>query len=774
MSDKGLSDKSDSSYRAEVDLKQVDLEQVDLDIEGMTCSSCVSTVERSLNKVAGAKATVNLATETAHILVPKGTATKTLLDAVKSAGYGAKLRTDESESFSNTRGLGWRVLLSLALTIPVIALSMFHQLHAQVDSLILDLLDSLSLPEPLYSPTGWLVIGLSAPVVLLLAWPIHRAAIRNLLHPTMDNLISLGSLVAFTWSIYANSTGAGDIYAEVAAAVVTFIIFGRYLESIAKRRAGSALSHLLSLNPKEIRIMRGGEEVLAPIENLVVGDRCVVRAGERFPTDGIVIEGTSSVDNSLLTGESMPIEVNPGSSVIAGAINQGGRLIIEAKRVGSDTELSRITKMVLAAQAEKAPIQRLADRISGVFVPIVLLIAIATLTSWLLLGNEIAPSISAAVAVLVIACPCALGLATPVALLVASGKGASSGIIMRKVSVLEIAPKIDTVVFDKTGTLTTGAMKVQEQVILPSAKLSISSAETLSAIEAISSASTHPVANAISSEVRAQITRSGSGSVSGGLSMTEYLETPGQGAAARIKFEVGALPVLIGTPESIRRATLDFPTEIERIVSGARVKGNSISVIAIDGIAVAAFDVGDTLRVDSSKAIENFKRLGIDSWLITGDNEGAAAQIAEAVGIEKDRLISRATPEAKISKIKELQSQNRKVLMIGDGINDAAALAAADLSMAMGTGTDTAQAAADITLMRPSLLAAIDSIQLSKKTLRTIRTNLGWAFVYNVFGIPVAALGALSPMYAGAAMALSSLFVVLNSLRLSRTTTLRA
>ena len=472
-----------------VDRKQVDLEQIDLDIEGMTCSSCVSTVERSLNKVAGAKATVNLATETAHILVPKGTTTKTLVDAVKSAGYNAKLRTDESESFSNTRGLGWRVLLSLLLTLPVIALSMFHQMHAEVDTYILDLLKTLSIPEPLYSPTGWLVIGLSAPVVLLLAWPIHRAAIRNVIHPTMDNLISLGSLVAFTWSIYANSTGAGEIYAEVAAAVVTFIIFGRYLESIAKRRAGSALNHLLSLNPREIRILRGGEEVLAPIENLVVGDRCVVRPGERFPTDGIVVEGSSSVDNSLLTGESLPVEVQVGSSVIAGAINQGGRLVIEAKRIGSDTELARITKMVLAAQAEKAPIQRLADRISGVFVPIVLLIAIATLGSWLLLGNEIAPSISAAVAVLVIACPCALGLATPVALLVASGKGANSGIIMRKVSVLEIAPKIDTVVFDKTGTLTTGAMKVQERAIVPSSKLIITDAELHSALTTITSSS---------------------------------------------------------------------------------------------------------------------------------------------------------------------------------------------------------------------------------------------------------------------------------------------
>ncbi len=540
------------------------LEQIDLDISGMTCSSCVATVERSLNKVSGAKATVNLATETAHILVPQGTATKTLIDAVKSAGYQAKLRTDESESFANTRSLGPRVLLSLLLTLPVIALSMFHELHARVDSVILDLLNSLSIPEPLYSPTGWLVIGLSAPVVLILAWPIHRAALRNLTHPTMDNLISLGSLVAFSWSIYANSIGAGEIYAEVAAAVVTFIIFGRYLESKAKHRAGSALANLLSLNPKEIRILRGGEEVLAPLENLVIGDRCVVRSGERFPTDGIVIEGTSTVDNSLLTGESIPIEVKPGSKVIAGAINQSGRLVIEAKRVGSDTELSRITKMVLAAQSEKAPIQKLADRISGVFVPLVLMMAIATLGTWLALGNELAPSISAAVAVLVIACPCALGLATPVALLVASGRGARSGIIMRKVSVLEIAPKIDTVVFDKTGTLTTGAMKVQQVAIVPSNKLAISELELRSAVSALANASTHPVAEAIFTHF--------ANTNLAPLSLSEYLETAGQGAAARIKFSSGALPVLIGTPESIRKATLDFPSEIERVITNARSK----------------------------------------------------------------------------------------------------------------------------------------------------------------------------------------------------------
>ena len=742
------------------------LEQIDLNVEGMTCSSCVATVERSLNKVPGAKATVNLATETAHILVPQGTATKTLIDAVKAAGYSARLRTDESESFSNTRRIGLRVFISLLLTIPVILLSMWHSLHFQLDDILLDFLDSVGLPPPLYSPTGWLVIALSAPVVLFLAWPIHRAAMRNLLHPTMDNLISLGSLTAFIWSIYANSTGAGDIYAEVAASVVTFIIFGRYLESIAKRRAGSALSQLLSLNPKEVRILRGGEEVVAPIENLAVGDQCIVKPGERFPTDGVVVDGIGSVDNSLLTGESLPVEVRPGSQVIAGAINQSGRLIISAQRVGSETELSRITKMVLGAQAEKAPIQRIADRISGVFVPIVVLIALATLATWILLGNDLGPSIAATVAVLIIACPCALGLATPVALMVASGRGANSGIILRKVAVLEVAPKIDTVVFDKTGTLTTGEMKVQHEVLIEQNKLPVTKQEILMAIHSIARESNHPVAQAITRNLLERgIARK---------SISDYSEAAGMGAAARVTFQSSSLPVLIGSPEAIRKATLSFPNEIESMVSAARLHGNSISVVAVDGTAVASYEVGDTLREDSPTAIKEFQDQSIETWLLTGDNEAAAHEIAIRVGIPTKNVVAGATPERKIAKIEELKANGSRVLMIGDGINDAAALAAANLSMAMGTGTDTAVASADITLMRPSLLAAIESISLSKRTLRIIRSNLGWAFIYNVIGIPIAAVGALSPMYAGGAMAFSSLFVVLNSLRLNRATTLRA
>jgi Cu+-exporting ATPase len=750
------------------DSVQEALEQIDLSISGMTCSSCVATVERSLNKVPGARATVNLATETAHILVPEGTGSKTLIEAVSKAGYSAKLRSDEMESFSHSRRLGFRVLLSALLTIPVVVFSMWHELHYRIDEFILQQLENFNLPAPLYSPTGWLVIGLTAPVVLIIAWPIHRAALRNLAHPTMDNLISLGSLSAFGWSIYANSTGAGDIYAEVAASVVTFIVLGRYFESRAKKRAGSTLAHLLSLNPKEVTILRGNEEVRAPIQNLQIGELCVVRPGDRIPTDGVIVEGVSSIDNSLLTGESLPIDVAPGAEVIAGAINKNGRLVIQARRVGNDTELARITKMVLTAQGEKAPIQKLADRISSVFVPIVMLLSIATLATWLVLGNPLQDSIRAAVALLVIACPCALGLATPVALLVATGKGASQGIVLRKTASLEIASKISTVVFDKTGTLTTGVMKVQNITIPDLGKDSagVTTHELLMAVHALENESSHPIASAITQHLSQQgIARK---------KISDFIDSPGQGIAARVTFGDREMPVLIGTPESIRRATISLHPEIESAISAARLRGNSIAVVAIDGIASAVFEVGDSLRSDAIETIAAFHNRQIETWLITGDNEAAAHQIAIEVGIPTKNVIALASPERKISKIKELRSSGEKVLMIGDGINDAAAISEADLSMALGTGTDTAIASADITLIRPQLGTAIVALNLSKNTLRIVRGNLGWAFIYNVIGIPIAALGLLSPMYAGGAMAASSLFVVLNSLRLNRATTLAA
>jgi Cu+-exporting ATPase len=702
------------------------------------------------------------------VLVPEGTKTDDLLAAVTKAGYSASLRTDESESFSHTRGMGIRVLLSILFTSPVIVLSMWHEIHHQIENFLLQQLESFNLPLPLYSATGWLIIGLSAPVVLLLAWPIHRAAVRNLAHPTMDNLISLGSLTAFAWSIYANATGAGDIYAEVAASVVTFIILGRFLESRAKRKAGSTLAHLLALNPKEVLILRGNEEVQAPISHLRIGDQCIVKPGDRIPTDGIVVDGASSVDNSLLTGESLPVDVKVGSEVIAGSINTSGRLIIEARRVGNDTELSRITTMVLTAQGEKAPIQKLADRISNVFVPIVMLLSVATFSTWYFLGNSIQDSMRAAVALLVIACPCALGLATPVALLVATGKGASNGIVLRKTSSLEIAPRISTVVLDKTGTLTTGVMKVQNVTIPDLGKNSsgISAHQVLMAVLSLENESNHPIAQAISKHLREQGIAK--------LATKELVESAGQGIAARVDFDGREMPVLIGTPESIRRATVSLHPELESAISAARLRGNSIAVVAVDGIASAVFEVGDTLRSDASSTIAEFHRRSIETWLLTGDNEASAHQIAMEVGIPTKNVIALATPERKISKIKELRAAGEMVLMIGDGINDAAAIAEADLSMALGTGTDTAIASADITLMRAELGTSVSALNLAKNTLRIVRTNLVWAFIYNVIGMPIAALGLLNPMYAGAAMACSSLFVVLNSLRLNRASTLSA
>lgn len=738
------------------------LEQVDLSISGMTCSSCVATVERALNKVPGAQAAVNLATESAHILVPTGTKSSTLIEAVSKAGYSAKLRTDESESFAYATDLGVRTLLAAIFTIPVVLLSMWHSVHMRVDTFLLTQLDRFGIPAPLYSPTGWLVIALSAPVVLLIAWPIHRAALRNLTHPTMDNLISLGSLTAFGWSIYANSTGAGDLYTEVAASVITLITLGRYLESRAKRRAGSSLAELLSLAPKQVTVLRGSVETILPILDVVVGDRCVVKPGERIPTDGVIVEGVSAVDNSLLTGESLPVEVKVGSEVIAGAINQGGRLVIESRRVGSDTELARITKMVLTAQTEKAPIQRLADRISSVFVPVVLLISALTLGGWIYLDYSVGEAVRAAVAVMVIACPCALGLATPVALLVATGRGAAQGIVLRRAASLEIAPEINTVIFDKTGTLTSGVMRVQGITMpnLGSNSLALSASEILAAIHTLESESTHPIAKAIATELLAQGVSK--------LPFGDLTESAGQGIAARVNFSGKQLPVLIGSPESIRRATVSLHADLESAISQARSRGRSVALVGIDGIACALIEVGDSLRTDSIATVKELQAKGITSWMVTGDSELAAHQVANEVGIPFSHVIANATPESKIDKVKELHNSGAKVLMIGDGVNDAAALAEADLSVAMGTGTDTAIASADITLMRPELKTLITALTLAKRTLTTIRGNLLWAFLYNVVLIPIAALGLLNPMYAGGAMATSSLFVVGNSLRLRR------
>ena len=742
------------------------LETRTLKLEGMTCSACVNSIERALNNLVGVSATVNFASETAHILAPAEISTKKLIETVKSAGYSAQLLGDSNQFALHSKRSAIALFFALLFSVPAVAISMTMAWHEQIDARILQVLDDLRILPPLHSPTAWLVIGLSAPVVLLVAWPIHRAALRNLLHPTIDNLISLGSLSAFGWSIYANATGNGDVYTEVAAGVVTFVILGRFLETRAKRRASSALSALLALNVKEVSVVRGGLTVVIPVENLEIGDEFVVAPGDRVATDGVIVSGNSSVDNSLITGESLPLTVGPGDRVIGSSINTNGRLIVRATRVGRDTEYARITSMVLQAQSTKAPIARLADRISAVFVPIVTVIALATFGILRYNGFALAESIATAIAVIIIACPCALGLATPVALLVASGRGAQRGIIIRNPRVLEVARKVDTIVLDKTGTLTTGAMKVHEITIATEAGALLGAsfepllreATILSTARSIEEQNNHPIALSIRDFISSQGIKS--------TSVSEFQVTPGSGAAGRVNLGTHSPVVLIGSPSAVAHSTTTFHPLITAAVDRGHTAGLSVSVLAWDGVALAVFAVGDELKSDASDTILQLKHAGITLWLLTGDSEDAAQSIAKQVGIQSDHVLSGALPQAKLTKIRELQSQSHTVVMVGDGINDAAALVGADVSIAMGTGTDVAVSSADITLMRTDLRAVLDALKLSKRTLRTIRVNLGWAFAYNVVGIPIAAMGLLSPMYAAGAMALSSLFVVTNSLRI--------
>ena len=742
------------------------LEPTTLSIEGMTCSSCVNTVEKALNAVAGVSATINFATETAHILAPSEMNVKDLVKVVEKAGYKASLLADGQAITLHNKKSAKALFFAFIFSAPAVAISMVMSWHHQIDMWIINQLDSHSLARPLYSATAWLVIALSAPVVLIIAWPIHRAALRNLKHPTMDNLISMGSLAAFAWSIYANSTGAGDVYTEVAAGVIFFVILGRYLETRAKSAAGEALSSLFALGAKEVTIIRGGFPLIVPIEQLQIGDEFEVRPGDRIATDGIVIKGESAVDNSMLTGESKPIDVHPGSQVIGAAINHNGRLIVRATRIGKDTELARITAMVISAQGTKAPIQRLADRISAVFVPVVTLVAIGTFAGWYYSGHTLTRSISIAITVLVIACPCALGLATPVALLVASGRGARRGIVLREPRVLEVARTVDTVVFDKTGTLTHGVMKIQEATlslsagkVLGTSFASLVNEKTiLSSALAIETLNSHPVALAI--------TRYALAGGATNLEVSDFAVTPGSGAAGRVHCGELSPVVLIGSPAAVAHSCTDFHPEIKLAVAHAQEAGLTVSVLAWDGVALAVFAVGDQLKEDAAHTVSELISLGITAWLVTGDSPEVAATVAQAVGIDSAHVVSAALPETKLQIIERLKSEGRCVLMIGDGINDAAALTASDLSMAMGTGTDTAISSADITLMNSGLASVIDALKLAKKTLKIIRLNMGWALVYNVIGIPIAALGLLQPIYAAAAMAMSSVFVVTNSLRI--------
>jgi len=752
-----------------IDLSKASLSPRTFSVSGMTCSSCVNTVEKSLNSMSGVSASVNFATETVHVLAPADVKTADLIKKIKSSGYGAVLIEDGAGPAMHNKKSGVALFFAVLFAVPAILVSMVDQWRERIDTEILLTLDYFNILHPLYSPTAWLAIGLTAPLILIVAFPIHRAAIRNFFHPTMDSLISLGSFSAFGWSIYSNANGQGDVYTEVAAGVLLFVILGRHLESRAKRRASSALASLLALGSKEVTVLRNGLEVIIAISELKIGDDFVVKPGARIPTDGLIISGISSVNNAMMTGESTPVEVGPGSHVIGASLNNNGRIIVRATRIGSDTELARITAMVVQAQGNKAPIQRLADRIAAVFVPVVTTLSIGTFFAWYYLGNEgaghsAAQSIQIAITVLVIACPCALGLATPVALLVASGRGATRGIVLRQPRVLELARKVDVVVLDKTGTLTTGVMKVHEvniptsahKVLGPTYADFLNEKTILSTALSLELANDHPVAQAIASYTLAN------GAVR--KEVVEFTQTPGAGVAGRVLIGAISPVVLIGTPKAIAHSATTFDTKIEEAISRAELLGYSVSVLAWDGVAIAVFATGDQLKADAEITISTLTAMGITPWLVTGDNEESAGAIARAVGIKDDHVIARALPEEKLDRVNALKSAGHTVLMIGDGINDAAALAAADLSMAMGTGTDSAISSADITLMRPELMSVVDALKLSKRTLKTIKINLGWAFAYNVIGIPIAAVGALTPMYAAGAMAISSLFVVSNSL----------
>jgi Cu+-exporting ATPase len=750
------------------------LEPVTLSIQGMTCSSCVNSVEKALNKVEGVSATINFATETAHILAPADISPKDLIKIVEKAGYSATLLVDAQSVTLHSKKSARAFFFAFIFAVPAVAISMIMSWHHQVDMWVHQILDNFGLPHPLYSATAWVVIALSAPVVLLVAYPIHKAAFRNIMHPTMDNLISMGSLAAFGWSIYANSTGAGDVYTEVAAGVIFFVILGRYLETRAKAKASSALTSLLALGSKEVTIVRGGFPLIVPIEQLQIGDEFEVRPGDRIATDGIVVKGESAVDNSMLTGETKPVDVHPGSAVIGASINHNGRLIVRATRVGSDTELARITAMVISAQGTKAPIQRLADRISAVFVPIVTVLAIGTFAGWYFTGSTLTKSISIAITVLVIACPCALGLATPVALLVASGRGAARGIVLREPRVLEVARNVDVVLFDKTGTLTEGVMLVQEATISTAAGavLGRSFAEIVTADNilasagAIESQNNHPIALSITKYALANAPQTPAVGSRSTFAISDFAVTPGSGAAGRVSIGGQSPVVLIGSPAAVAHSSTEFHAEIKSAIERGQSAGLTLAVLAWDGVAVAVFAIGDQLKSDAASTVAALREMGITPWLVTGDSSEVAATVATTVGIDAAHVVSHALPETKLEIVERMKSEGHTVLMIGDGINDAAALTAADLSMAMGTGTDTAINSADITLMNTGLGSVISALKLSKKTLKIIRLNMGWAFVYNVIGIPIAAAGLLSPLYAAAAMAASSVLVVTNSLRI--------
>ncbi|WP_414930002.1 MULTISPECIES: heavy metal translocating P-type ATPase [Mycobacteriales] len=734
----------------------------------MTCASCANRIERKLNRLDGVEATVNYATEKAKVHVPEAYDTQQLINEVQQTGYSATVpqapaggagtvgegNGDDPDgdggSDPELTSLRQRLIGSAVLAVPVIAMAMAPALQ--------------------FTYWQWASLVLAAPVILWGAFPFHRAAWMNLKHgtATMDTLISMGTLTAFLWSLYAlflgtagtpgmkhgfeftiaPSDGAANIYLEVGAGVTVFILAGRYFEKRSKRQAGAALRALLELGVKDVAVMRDGAEVRIPVADLAVGDEFVVRPGEKIATDGVVTAGSSAIDASMLTGESVPVEVSAGDTVTGATVNSGGRLVVRATRVGADTQLAQMARLVEDAQTGKAEVQRLADRVSGVFVPIVIAIAIITLGGWLGAGFPIAAAFTAAVAVLVIACPCALGLATPTALLVGTGRGAQMGVLIKGPEVLESTRKVDTIVLDKTGTVTTGKMTLVEVI----AEDGVDEHELLRLAGALENASEHPIAQAIATAAT---------EATGALPAPEgFANIEGQG----VQGAVDGHAVIVGRESLLADWAVSLSADTAAGKARAEAEGKTVVAVSWDGHPKGVLVVADTVKPTSAQAIHELRALGLTPVLLTGDNTAVAQQIGAEIGI--DEVIAEVMPQDKVAVVTRLQEQGKVVAMVGDGVNDAPALAQADLGLAMGTGTDVAIEASDITLVRGDLRSAVDAIRLSRKTLSTIKTNLFWAFAYNTAAIPVAAAGMLNPMLAGAAMALSSVFVVGNSLRL--------
>jgi P-type Cu+ transporter len=738
---------------------------VQLEIGGMTCASCAARVEKRLNRLDGVTATVNYATEKATVDAPAGVSADDLIAEIEAAGYTARLprapaaaarhgADDEATPPDPSRQLRNRLIASAVLAVPVVALAMVPALQ--------------------FDAWQWMSLTLAAPVITWGAWPFHRAAWANLRHgtATMDTLISVGTLAAFGWSLYAlflgdagdpsmrhgfsltpeRGVGSSQIYLEVAAGVTVFILAGRYFEARARRRSGAALRALVELGAKEVAVLRNGQEQRIPVEQLAVGDYFVVRPGEKVATDGTVVEGASAIDASLLTGEPVPVEVVPGDPVTGATVNAGGRLVVRTTRVGSDTALAQIARLVEEAQSGKAQVQRLADRVSAIFVPVVITLAAATLGFWLTAAatDSATTAFTAAVAVLIIACPCALGLATPTALMVGTGRGAQLGILIKGPEVLESTRRIDTVVLDKTGTVTTGHMALVDVATVAG----VSAEQALFLAGSLEDASEHPIARAVATGARDRGVHL--------ASVEAFASADGLG----VQGVVDGHAVVAGRERFLDDWALHLTDELRAARDAAEAEGRTPVFVGWDGAARAVLVVSDTVKDTSADAVAGLSRLGLRPILLTGDNERAARVVAAEVGI--DEVVAEVLPADKVDVVRRLQGEGRVVAMVGDGVNDAAALAQADLGLAIGTGTDVAIEASDLTLVRGDLRAAVDAIRLSRRTLATIKGNLFWAFAYNVAALPVAAAGLLNPMLAGAAMAFSSVFVVSNSLRLRR------